>query len=71
MEGGRGRVRSLPQHPTGIGSANGDRSPNGDRVLREVLELATVTTLIKGSTVYVLPPGEVPGGGVPPRVFRY
>jgi hypothetical protein len=45
----------------GVGS---DASPNGDRVLRDVLELATVTTLIKGGTVYVLPAGEVPGAGV-------
>jgi hypothetical protein len=39
-------------------------SPNGDRALGDVLELAAVTTLIKGGTVYVLPAGEVPGGGV-------
>jgi len=47
------------------------RRPNGDRALRDVLELATVTTLIKGGTVYVLPAGEVPGGGSVAAVFRY
>jgi Bacterial archaeo-eukaryotic release factor family 3 len=69
----RGRIDTLfaARQPTGIGSANGDRSPNGDRALRDVLELAAVTTLTKGGTVYVLPAGEVPGGGKVTAVFRY
>jgi Bacterial archaeo-eukaryotic release factor family 3 len=68
-----GRIDTLfaSQHPTGIGGANGDRSPNGDRALRDVLELAAVTTLIKSGTVYVLPAGEVPGGGSAAAVYRY
>jgi hypothetical protein len=43
----------------------------GDSGLRDVLELATVTALSKGGTVYVLPAGEVPGGGSAAAVFRY
>ena len=68
-----GRIDTLfasqhPAGPTGVSGAGGSPSPNGDRALRDVLQLATVTTLIKGATVYVLSPGEVPGGaGVPPR----
>ena len=36
-----------------------------------MLELATVTALSKGGTVYVFPAGEVPGGGSAAAVFRY
>jgi hypothetical protein len=35
-----------------------------------MLELATVTALSKGGTVYVFPAGEVPGGSAA-VVFRY
>jgi hypothetical protein len=52
---------------SGVGS---DPSPNGDRALRDLLELATVTTLVKGGAVYVLPSGAVPGGGSAAAVFR-
>jgi hypothetical protein len=71
-----GRIDTLfasqhPAGPTGVSGAGGSPSPNGDRALGDVLELATVTTLIKGGTVYLLPPGEVPGGGSAAAVFRY
>jgi hypothetical protein len=39
--------------------------------LRDVPELATVTALPKGGTVYVLPAGEVPSGSSAAAVFRY
>jgi hypothetical protein len=42
-----------------------------DSRLRDVLELATVTALSKGGTVYVFSAGEVPGGGNAAAVFRY
>jgi hypothetical protein len=54
-----------------VSSVGSDPSGNGDRGLRDVLELATANTLIKGGTVYVLPAGEVPGGGSAAAVFRY
>jgi hypothetical protein len=69
-----GRIDTLfaARHPAGgVRGVGSDPSPNGDRALRDVLELATVTTLIKGGTVYVLPAGEVPGGGSVAAVFRY
>jgi hypothetical protein len=68
-----GRVETLfaARPPTGVGSTNGSPSPNGDRALRDVLEVAAVTTLLKGSTVYALPAGAVPGGGSAAAVFRY
>jgi len=68
-----GRVETLfaaPQ-PTGVGSTNGGPSRNGGRALRDVLELAAVATLLKGSTVYAPPAGTVPGGGSAAAVFRY
>jgi hypothetical protein len=69
-----GRIDTLfaARHPAGgVRGVGSDPSPNGDRALRDVLELAAVTTLIKGGTVYVLPAGEVPGGGSVAAVFRY
>jgi hypothetical protein len=68
-----GRIETLfaARHPAGVSSAGSAPSSNGDRALRDVLELAAVTTLIKGGTVYVLPAGEVPGGGGAAAVFRY
>jgi hypothetical protein len=71
-----GRIETLfaarhPARPPGVSSAGSGPSSNGDRALREVLELATVTTLIKGGSVYVLPAGEVPGDGSAAAVFRY
>ena len=36
-----------------------------------MLELATVTALSKGGSVYVFPAGEVLGGGSAAAVFRY
>jgi hypothetical protein len=71
-----GRVETLfavrhPAGPAGVSSVGSDPSGNGDRGLRGVLELATANTLIKGGTVYVLPAGEVPGGGSAAAVFRY
>jgi hypothetical protein len=53
---------------SGVGS---DPSPNGDRALRDLLELATVTTLVKGGAVYVLSSGVVPEGGSAAAAFRY
>jgi Bacterial archaeo-eukaryotic release factor family 3 len=46
-----GRVETLfaARQPTGVGSANGGPSRNGDRALRDVLELAAVATLLKGA----------------------
>ena len=68
-----GRVETLfaARQATGVGSANGGSSPNGDRALRDVLELAAVTTLLKGGTVYALPAGAAPGGGSAAAVLRY
>jgi hypothetical protein len=69
-----GRIETLfvSQHPAGPSAAAGDVSvSDGDRGLRDVLELATVTALSKGGTVYVLPAGEVPGGGNAAAVFRH
>jgi hypothetical protein len=68
-----GRVETLfaARQPTGVGGANGSPSPNGDRALRDVLELAAVTTLLKGGTVYALPAGAAPGGGSALAVLRY
>jgi hypothetical protein len=69
-----GRIETLfvSQHPTGASAAAGDVPvSDGDGGLRDVLELATVTALSKGGTVYVLPAGEVPGGGNAAAVFRY
>ena len=36
-----------------------------------MLELATVTALSKGGSVYLFPAGEVLGGGSAAAVFRY
>ena len=67
-----GRVETLfaARQPTGVGSMNVGALGNGDRALRDVLEVAAVTTLLKGGTVYALPAGAVPGGGSA-AVFRY
>jgi hypothetical protein len=49
-----GRIETLfvSQHPAGPSAAAGDVSvSDGDRGLRDVLELATVTALSKGGTV--------------------
>jgi hypothetical protein len=61
---------AAPQ-PTGMRGAGRGPSLNGDRRLRDMLELAAVTTLVKGGTVYAPPAGEVPGGGSVAAVFRY
>ena len=71
-----GRIETLfaarhPASPPGVSSAGSAPSSNGDRALRDILELAAVNTLIKGGTVYVLPAGVVPGGGSAAAVFRY
>ena len=69
-----GRIETLfvSQHPAGPSAAAGDVSgSDGDSGLRDALELATVTALAKGGTVYVFPAGEVPGGGSAAAVFRY
>lgn len=68
-----GRVETLfaARQPTGAGSTNGGPPANGDRALREVLELAAVTTLLKGGAVYAPPRAAVPGGGSAAAVFRY
>jgi Bacterial archaeo-eukaryotic release factor family 3 len=69
-----GRIETLfvSQHPAGPSGAAGDAPvSDGDGGLRDVLELATVTALSKGGTVYVFPAGEVPGGGNAAAMFRY
>lgn len=69
-----GRIDTLfaARHPAGgLSSVGSDPPPNGDRALRDVLELAAAATLIKGGAVYVLPAGELPGGGSAAAVFRY
>jgi hypothetical protein len=69
-----GRIETLfiSHHPAGPSGAAGDVPiSDGDGGLRDVLELATVTALSKGGTVYVFPAGEVPGGGNAAAVFRY
>ena len=68
---GRVEVLFAARQPTGVGSTNGSPSPNGDRALRDKLEGAAVTTLLKGGTVYALAAGAVPGGGSAAAVFRY
>jgi hypothetical protein len=69
-----GRVDTLfaAQQPAGP-SAGGGGVPVNDEGsgLRDLLELATVTTLTNGGTVYLLPAGAVPGGGSAAAVFRY
>jgi hypothetical protein len=71
-----GRVEVLfaappPPGPAGVNGAGESPSPNGDRALRDLLELGAVATLLKGGTVYASPAGEVPGGGSAAAVFRY
>jgi hypothetical protein len=71
-----GRVDTLfvarhPAGPAGVSGVGSDPSPNGDRALRDLLERATVTTLVKGGAVYLLPSGAVPVGGSAAAVFRY
>jgi hypothetical protein len=68
---GRLEVLFAASQATSVGSTNGGPSPNGDRALRDVLELAAVATLVKGGTVYAPPAGEVPGGGSAAAVFRH
>jgi hypothetical protein len=71
-ENGRIETLFVSQHPAGPSGAAGDVPVSDeDSGLRDVLELATVTALSKGGTVYVLPAGEVPGGGNAAAVFRY
>ena len=60
-----------PTGPAGVNGAGESPSPNGDRALRDLLELGAVATLLKGGTVYAPPAGEVPGGGSAAAVFRY
>jgi hypothetical protein len=68
---GRVEVLFAAPQPTGVSSVASGPSLNGDRALRDVLELAAVTTLVKGGTVYALPVGAVPGDGSVAAVFRY
>jgi hypothetical protein len=71
-ENGRVETLFVSQHPAGPSAAAGDVSVSDeDSRLRDVLELATVTALSRGGTVYVVPAGEVPGGGSAAAVFRY
>jgi hypothetical protein len=39
--------------------------------LRGAVEMATATALSKGDTVYMLPAGDVPGGGSAAAVLRH
>jgi hypothetical protein len=69
-----GRIETLfvSEHPAGpSAAAGGVPVSDEDGGLRDVLELATVTALSKGGTVYVFPAGKVPGGGSAAAVFRY
>ena len=59
---GRVEVLFAAPQPTGVSSVASGPSLNGARALRDVLELAAVTTLVKGGTVYAPPVGAVPGG---------
>jgi Bacterial archaeo-eukaryotic release factor family 3 len=71
-ENGRIETLFVSQHPACPSAAAGDVSVSDeDSRLRDVLELATVTALSKGGTVYVFPAGEVPGGGSAAAIFRY
>jgi hypothetical protein len=69
-----GRVDTLfaAQQPTGP-SADGGGVPVNDEGsgLQDLRERATVATLVKGGAVYLLPAGEVPGGGSAAAIFRY
>jgi Bacterial archaeo-eukaryotic release factor family 3 len=69
-----GRIETLfaARHPDGP-SADGGGVPVSDEGsgLQDLLERAAANTLIKGGTVYMLPAGEVPGGGGVAAVFRY
>ena len=69
-----GRIDTLfaAQHQTGS-SADGGGVPVSDEGsgLQDLLERAASITLIKGGAVYILPAGEVPGGGGVAAVFRY
>jgi hypothetical protein len=67
---GRVEVLFAARQPTGVAGTNGGPSRNGDRALREVVELAAVMTLLKGGTVYAPPAGEIPGGGSAAAIFR-
>jgi hypothetical protein len=67
---GRVEVLLAARQPTGVGTTNGGPSPNGDRALRDVLELAAVATLLKNGTVYAPPAGQMPGDGSVAAVFR-
>jgi hypothetical protein len=64
-------VGALAVVDEGVSSTNGSPTPNGERALRDVLEVAAVTTLLKGGTVYALAAGAVPGAGSAAAVFRY
>jgi Bacterial archaeo-eukaryotic release factor family 3 len=71
---GDGRIETLfvSQHLAGpSAAAGGVPVRDGDSGLRHVLELATVTALSKGGTVYLSPASAVPGGGSAAAVFRY
>jgi hypothetical protein len=68
---GRVEVLFAAPLPTGVSSVASGPSFNGDRALRDVVELAAVTTLVKGGTVYALHVGAVPGDGSVAAVFRY
>ena len=68
---GRVETRFAARQPNGVSSTNGSPSPNGDRALRDVLELAAVTTLLEGGTVSAPPAEALPEGGSAAAVLRY
>ena len=68
---GRIEVLFTARHTTGVGGMRGGPPPNGERALRDVLELAAVTTLLEGGTVSAPPAEALPEGGSAAAVLRY
>jgi Bacterial archaeo-eukaryotic release factor family 3 len=69
-----GRIETLfISRSTGAAGGAGAAVPGRgeDAPTRDLLEWTVVAALSKGGTVYMLPAGEVPGGGHVGAVFRY
>jgi hypothetical protein len=64
----RGEQRwGIFDHETGKAFLHEERHPRD----QDLLDFASVQTLLKGGGIYIAPPEEVPGGGVIAAVFRY